>query len=203
MQALIQYLSSHSGAMIYLIALGILIACGLGIPIPEDITLLALGYFAHLKVIDVRIAMAVAMLGVLLGDSIIYYIGYHYGDYLLQLPVLRRVFRQERIDKVRDSFDRYGNLFIFMARFAVGLRAVTFWSAGHFRIPFRTFILYDGLAALISVPLLVWLGMVTGVVVEQVLKYERYVGFGAAGVIALVIGWSIYRHRRRKDSDVS
>ena len=202
MQALIQYLSSHSEAMIYIIAFGILIVCGLGVPIPEDITLLALGYFAHLRTIDIRIAVVVGLVGVLLGDCIIYYIGYHYGEFILQLPGVRRVFRKERMDRVQESFDRFGNLFIFMARFAVGLRAVTFWSTGHFRVPFRTFLIYDGLAALVSVPVLVWLGMVTGGVVEKIIHYERYVAFAAAGVILAVIIWGFYRrrshHRRSK-----
>src|SRR4051812_37162277 len=41
-------LSSTTGLVAYLAVFGILVACGLGIPMPEDISLIIGGYLAHL-----------------------------------------------------------------------------------------------------------------------------------------------------------
>src|SRR5680860_604710 len=45
---LIMFLSDFSGITAYAAILGILLACGLGVPIPEDITLIAAGILAAL-----------------------------------------------------------------------------------------------------------------------------------------------------------
>lgn len=54
---------------------------------------------------------------------------------------------------------RYSNWVLFVARFLPGLRSPIFLTAGMTRrIPFWRFLLLDGLAALISVPVWVYLG---------------------------------------------
>ena len=45
---LFEFFVDSSGWAPYLIAFGVLLACGVGVPIPEDITLFAMGYLAYL-----------------------------------------------------------------------------------------------------------------------------------------------------------
>ena len=49
---------------------GILLLCGLGLPIPEDISLIAAGYFAWRGVLQVNKAFLVCFVAVLAGDSL-------------------------------------------------------------------------------------------------------------------------------------
>jgi LPXTG-motif cell wall-anchored protein len=60
---------------------------------------------------------------------------------------------------VQEKFDRYGNRMLFFARFLPGMRTTIYVTAGTtHRVSFLRFLLIDTLAALISVPIWVYLG---------------------------------------------
>ena len=54
----------------------VLLLCGIGLPLPEDIPIIVSGYLVHLGAIDFGFALAVNFAGVLIGDMIIFSIGY-------------------------------------------------------------------------------------------------------------------------------
>src|ERR1700682_2328937 len=56
------------GAAAYLVIFGVLVACGLGVPLPEDISLLTGGFLAYLEVANLFAMMAVGFVGILCGD---------------------------------------------------------------------------------------------------------------------------------------
>lgn len=194
-ELLIRTLDSLTGGTIYALSLIILLACGMGLPIPEDVVLLTGGYYVtHGKVSLIPFTL-LALFGVLVGDAGIYYLGRRYGKTMLQMPGFRHMLTEARIQHVRSSFDKYGNVFIFFARFAAGIRSATFWSCGYFHVPFKKFILLDGIAALVSVPALVYLGALLGHALDTNLpvikRYEKYIGLAAAAIIITLI----IRHR--------
>ena len=55
----------------YAAVFAVLIACGFGVPIPEDITLVTGGIISGLGYTDVHIMVVVGMLGVLAGDGLV------------------------------------------------------------------------------------------------------------------------------------
>jgi membrane protein DedA with SNARE-associated domain len=60
---------------------------------------------------------------------------------------------------VQEKFEKYGTWVLFVARFLPGLRSPIFITAGMTRrVPYWRFLLMDGFAALISVPVWVYLG---------------------------------------------
>jgi len=137
------------------------VACGLGLPLPEDIALITGGFLAALGpphgVGSVWAMMLVGLLGILVGDSIIFKAGKDYGDALLETRLGKHIPR-DRVERVREMFKTHGPKLIVLARFLPGLRAVTYFVAGTSRVRFAVFALYDGLAALVSAPVWVWLG---------------------------------------------
>jgi len=136
----------------------VLILCGLGLPIPEDVVLVAAGALGQ---IDGRGWVEVSFLmyaGVMLGDSTIFFAGRYLGSRLRNSLWLRRYFSEKKQAKVEGLFDRYHSWVLFVGRFLPGLRAPIFFTAGSTRVKFWKFFLFDGLAALISVPFFVWLG---------------------------------------------
>src|SRR6186997_903293 len=54
---------------------GILLLCGLGLPIPEDISLIAAGYFSWKGVLNVHKAFLVCLAAVLGGDTMAFLMG--------------------------------------------------------------------------------------------------------------------------------
>ena len=153
---LINILLGLKGPFAYLLVFGVLLLCGLGLPIPEDITLFAAGLMSYYKVTHVYVATAVCMIGVLLGDTIIFTIGHKYGRSIASKGFFKNVLSEERLNKVSKKFNQDGNFIIFWARFMPGLRAPIFFSAGTLHLPYRVFLFYDGTASLISVPAIVY-----------------------------------------------
>ena len=82
----------------YLWLFTILLLCGFGLPIPEDISLIAAGYFrgaasrAFLPVSTSTSAFAVCFAAVLAGDTIAFFFGRRYGRRVLASNLARRYF---------------------------------------------------------------------------------------------------------------
>lgn len=189
----------HNG---YLALFTVLVVCGLGVPVPEDISLVAGGIIAGLGHAELRLMVLTGLSGVLVGDSIMFLVGYRLGPHARRLRWVARVLTPRRYARVQAKFDRYGNRMLFFARFLPGLRAAIFLSAGmSHRVPFWRFVLLDGVAALISVPLWVWVGYFGAERRDWLLKAIRE-GQGivivVAVLIAAVVGWVLWRSARRR-----
>jgi membrane protein DedA with SNARE-associated domain len=136
-----------------------LMLCGAGAPLPEDITLVAGGVITGLGYGNVHVMFGVAMVGVLLGDSGMFLLGRHFGTRILKWRMVARLLTPERYARVQEKFSRYGNRLMFFARFLPGMRTAVYLTAGTtHRVSFLRFFLLDGAAALISVPIWVYLG---------------------------------------------
>lgn len=188
----------------YVALFTVLVVCGLGVPIPEDISLVAGGIIAGLGYADLRVMIVVGLAGVLVGDSVMFLVGHRLGPRARRLRWIARVLTPRRYARVQEKFDRYGNRMLFFARFLPGLRAAIFLSAGMtHRVPFWRFVMLDGLAALLSVPLWVWIGYFGAERREWLLRAIRE-GQGLVIVLALalvaVVGWALWRSARRRTS---
>lgn len=186
----------------YWAVLFVLIICGFGVPIPEDITLVSGGIIAGLypENVNVHIMLVVSMFGVLIGDSIMYWLGRIYGVKILRFRPMRRVLTLQRLRTVRDKFDRYGNRVLFVARFLPGLRAPIYMVSGITRrVSFVRFLFLDFCAAIISVPVWVYLGE-HGANNREWLAEQIKTGQSGIYVIicliALFVGWKIYKARK-------
>jgi membrane protein DedA with SNARE-associated domain len=177
-----------------------LMICGAGLPLPEDITLVAGGVIAGLGYANVHAMFALAMFGVLLGDCAIFLLGHHYGARMLKWRLVARVLTPSRYAMVQEKFVRYGNRMLFVARFLPGMRTTVYITAGtSHRVSFLRFLLIDGLAALISVPFWVYLGYFGA---DNHAWLEKWVRRGQGSLWALVglllltllVLW--WRHRR-------
>lgn len=137
---------------------GVLILCGLGLPLPEDIVLIAAGALAEIDQRSWIQVSAVMYAGVMIGDSTIFLTGRFLGQRLLATRWFQRYLSPAKQDRVEVQFHRFGSMVLFVARFLPGLRAPVFFTAGSMKVRYWKFLFYDGLAALISVPFFVWLG---------------------------------------------
>src|SRR5215468_5127934 len=93
----------------------LLVAGGLGVPIPEDVTLIGAGALAHQQVLHLNEVIAVGLAGVAVGDWLVYLIGRRYGNDLVAHPRLARLFGAARIEGVRDAVQRHGPQAVFLA----------------------------------------------------------------------------------------
>jgi len=136
-----------------------LMICGAGLPLPEDVTLVAGGVIAGLGYANVHVMFALCMVGVLMGDAAMFLLGHHYGARMLKWRWVARVLTPERYQVIQHKFSRYGNRVLFVARFLPGMRTTIYVTAGTTRqVSLLRFLLIDTAAALISVPVWVYLG---------------------------------------------
>ncbi|EXI61687.1 alpha-amylase [Mannheimia granulomatis] len=200
METLIEFFSSYGYWAVFLV----LLACGFGLPIPEDITLVSGGVISGLGYTNVHWMLVVSMFGVLIGDSTMYWLGRIYGEKILKFPLIRRVATPERFATVQERFEKQGWKLLFMARFLPGLRAVVYLVSGITRkVSFAKFLFVDFIAAIISVPIWVYLGDYGASNIdwlkEQVTNGQHII-FAILGVVILFIGWKWYKNKKVKSA---
>jgi len=196
LQPLVDFFSNFGYAAVF----GVLLVCGFGVPIPEDITLVAGGIISGLGYTNVHIMLLVSFLGVLVGDGTMFMLGRVYGSRILKIRFVSRLLTAERYAIVQLQFEKYGNWVLFVARFMPGLRTPIYLTAGITRrIPFWRFLLMDGLAALLSVPIWVYLGYYganqRGWLMDQVKRGQTGVLIALCVLVVAVIGLLIYRRK--------
>lgn len=194
MEILVEFLLYQPWWAIYVVVFLVLIACGLGFPMPEDIVLFTMGYFAYNGLADLKYGILVCMAGVLIGDSIIYFLGFYLGDRIIHKRPFSKVFTADRLQRAQSLFLRWGNRVILAARFMPGFRAPTYFSAGTLKLPYRIFIAYDGLASLVSVPLLVWAMYRFGGQVDAVIAQAHRIQGGIAILIGSIVLLFLAKH---------
>lgn len=187
---------------------GVLILCGLGLPLPEDVVLISAGALGQ---IDGRSWVSVSLLmyaGVMIGDSTIFLTGRYLGQRLLATRWFQRYLSPAKQQRVEVRFHRFGSMVLFVARFLPGLRAPVFFTAGSMKVRYWKFLLFDGLAALISVPFFVWLGHWLWAkfhddlaqLDRQLARSQWYSLLVTGGIATLVILAIVVRLRRRHRS---
>lgn len=187
MDLIIDFLLNFHGPAAYLIIFAILLGCGLGIPIPEDITLFAAGLMSYYGICNLWVMIVVSFVGVLLGDTIIFFLGRIYGRRLTKKWIFHKLLPDRRLDAVKIKLEKRGNNLIFAARFMPGLRAPIYFSAGTLHLPARIFFFYDGLAALISVPAIVGAVYYFGDELDRVVRIIQRVEHSILFVILFIV----------------
>ena len=179
---------------------GILLLCGLGLPIPEDISLIAAGYFAWRGVLQVNKAFLVCFVAVLAGDSLAFFLGRYFGRRVLASGVARKYFTHRRQIKVRAYFRKFGSKVVLVGRFTPGLRFTIFFTAGTLHLRPPVFLIYDFSAAAFTVPLLVYAAWFFGGQIDYVVRYARHTEHGivvAMAIAAAVVGVRAWRRHKR------
>lgn len=200
-EKLILSLSQLEGLHAYSAIVGLLLICGLGVPLPEDITLLAAGVLSALGSISLWGAMVAGFFGVLAGDAFLYTIGRIYGRRAFTLPVIRTIMTPRRIALAERKIMRNSKFICFIARFLPGLRSPIFLMAGIMGVRPLVFYGLDGLAALISVPFWVYIGHWLGENIDTALAMAEKVQLSVFGAVAfLILTYFIYRRvsKRRR-----
>jgi membrane protein DedA with SNARE-associated domain len=173
-----------------------LLMCGFGLPVPEDVILITGGILAQQQGQPIWPSVIVAYVGVIIGDGIMFTIGRRLGTRLLDHPRLARLFTPARRTRVEALFTRWGAYAVFAGRFAAGVRAMVFMTAGAMKVRYSLFLIFDSLAAMLSVPLFIWVGSKFGENLEAI-KRAKLIVFGVClGLLLIYLGYRLLRRRR-------
>lgn len=167
----------------------VLLAAGLGVPIPEDIPLMIGGLLSARGITDAYLVFAFAYVAILGGDYLIFSMGRRLGPAALQKPWAQKLLTHKRQRQLRRHFLKYGPLTIVAARHMAGLRAPCFLMAGVAGMSPWKFLLADGFGACLSVPLFIWLGYKFGENLDSILESmdEAKHIIAVVAVVAIVV----------------
>ena len=175
----------------------VLFAAGLGVPIPEELPVVASGVLAREGLVRWWLALPVCLVGVLAGDASIYWIGRHWGERVLEWRPVRYMLSREREEALKAAYRRHGVKIVFTARHLMGFRAAAFLTAGISHIPFGKFMAVDAAAAMLGVPIGFGLGFLftdqLEGIVRDVRRLERWLVLLLLVVIAVWIAIRAYR----------
>jgi membrane protein DedA with SNARE-associated domain len=183
----------------------LLVICGLGLPVPEDIVLVSAGYLAYQHSHHFFTVAAVMYVGILVGDSVVYFMGRYVGRRAIAMAPFRYWINAERISRSQKLFKKYGIVVIFVGRFLPGLRAPIFFSSGILHFSFPRFFVIDALAAFVSAPLFVWIGYwaakngAIDYIKSKIGETQAYLLISVVFVALLVIYVMKYRIKNRKN----
>lgn len=167
----------------------------LGVIIPGQTLMIFGGLLAKSQVLNIYIVYIVALIGVLIGDTLSYILGRTYG-YQLLLRMGRFFSIQEiHFEKAKQALHNHVGKTLILSRFHPVTRSFIGFLSGCGHVPVHAFILYGIGGALLWVSMAVWGGYLFGSVIETVLVYG---GSTAIVLVGILFGvWMMY-HLMRK-----
>ncbi|MFP2930269.1 DedA family protein [Pyxidicoccus sp. 3LG] len=141
-----------------------------------------------------------ALAGVLCGDLALFLTARRLGPALYESRRLRGLLPPERRERLARLYARHGGRMVFGGRFMSVLRGAVFAMAAVQGMPVRHFLLWDGLALCVSVPVVVGLGYVFSHSVDRVAhgvgRVEHGLAIAAALGLAVMVSVRTLRARR-------
>ena len=185
----------------YVGVFAVLLLASLGVPIPEEMPIVAAAVLSHEHIVRWWLALPVCVVGVLSGDVVLYWIGRHWGERVLNWRAVRLVLSPAREERLKAAFRRHAVKTIVTARHVMGLRAAAFLTAGIAHVPFPTFVAIDAAAAVVGVPLVFGLAYFFTDQLTEVLgdvrRVERWLGLLAATAAVVALAIAAWRRNRR------
>jgi len=185
----------------YFAVAGLILVENFGVPAPGETILVAASVYAGTGRLNIVAVGAIAVLAAVVGNCIGYAIGY-FGGHALALRFGKYVFlTPERLDKTERFFERHGGLVVVAARFFEGLRQAAGIIAGTAEMPFRRFVAFTTLGAVLWVALWAPLGYLAGdhigTIYSDIVRYSLYLLIAVAVLVAAWITRAVLRRRRR------
>ncbi|KQV69624.1 SNARE-like domain protein [Nocardioides sp. Root122] len=164
-----------------------------GFVFPGEIALLLGGLLAQQGHVALPAVLAAGFVGAVVGDSVGYAVGRHYGRRLLD-GVLGRFVRRDHLDRAEGLLTHRGGRAVFLGRFTAALRVVVPGAAGMAHMPYRTFLSCNVAGAAGWVTLSVLLGYLGGSSWQHMAHTASRIGLVALAVFVLVIvGGALWR----------
>ena len=185
----------------YLGIFAVLLLGSLGVPIPEEMAIIAAAVLSHEGLARWWLALPVCLGGVLAGDLVLYWVGRHWGAEVLNWRMVRWVLTPTREQWLTAAYRRHALKTIVTARHVMGLRAAAFLTAGMARVPFWKFVVADAGTAALGVPAVFGLAyfftdQLTAIAAD-VHRVERWLALAGLLGLLVVLGVAVWRWHRR------
>ena len=156
----------------------------------EDATCISAGLLVAQGTIAFIPATFACLFGIVVGDSLLFFLGRYVSGPLLSKAPMRWVVSSEALENASEWLEKRGAAVIVASRFIPGSRVPTYVAAGSLGLSYWKFLFYFMVASIIWTPALVGLAVLFG---DQLLSrflavYEGYALWVFIGFILLILG---------------
>jgi len=174
-----------------------------GIPIPGELVLILTGYMVEKGAFAFTPAVLVAAAGAVLSDSVWFFTGRWGSKRFIELYCKCSFGSGGCVERTKHNLRRFGAPSLIYARFIPGFRTFAAPMAGMAGVPYRSFLLFDGIGAILWASL----GVTTGIVfareipalagrIENSGQLLFFLAAGAVVLFLLLKWWMRQRHGR-------
>ena len=172
----------------------------IGLFVPGETALLLAGVLANQGKLSLVGCLAAGVTGAILGDSLGYELGRHFGSRLRSSWFGQKV-GDERWQKAHDYVQRTGGRAVFFGRWIGVLRALVPAVVGDARMSYKRFLFWNVLGAVASAPTVVLLGYAAGSSYRAVERRLGQVSYALIAVLAVLFVVRFVRERQRPATD--
>lgn len=171
------------------------------LPVPEELALMAAGWWAHEGALPLWGAWVAATAANVAGDTLSYLVGRYFLEKLLHTRFGKRLVSPELREWGQGFVKRHGVWAIVIGRFLVAFRGPVYFAIGASKYPMGRFELINTAVALVEGAALVWLGYQFGESVK-VSHQVRWIEIGIGATLLLIVlpagvkAWMMRKHRR-------
>ncbi|WP_088317681.1 DedA family protein [Kineosporia sp. R_H_3] len=169
----------------------------LGFVLPGETAVVLGGVLASRHDLSLPWLLLLVVVAAVLGDSVGYEVGKHYGERVLQWRLLHR--HSGKLDGARGYLRERGGSAVFLGRWTAFFRAVMPGLAGMSRMPYRRFLVFNAVGGIVWGVTFTLVGYLAG---NSYAVVEKTVGrAGALVTLTVVLVGLVVWHRRRGHRD--
>lgn len=158
--------------------------------VSEDLACIGAGLLAARGILGFWPATLAALIGIVVGDMLLYLVGRAFGRPALRYAPFRWILSEDQLERSSQWFQVKGPSIILASRFLPGSRLPTYFSAGVLGAGFWMFSVYFLVAAILWTPILVGLAQLVG---HQLLVYfVVYKKYALLMLLGIVVGLRMF-----------
>lgn len=196
MNFLVSHLTHLGPAVVYTVITALVFgeaALFVGFVLPGETAVLLGGFIASQDRINIIVLCVLVVVAAIVGDTVGYAVGVHFGPRLLELRVLKK--RRRGIDRALAGLEKNGATYVFLGRFTAFFRAVVPGLAGMSTMRYRRFFVANAAGGLCWGTGYALLGYFAGNGYKRVAHYSS---IGALGLVGLIVLLAVVLHVRRR-----
>lgn len=200
---------AYQAHWVYIFIITMMALSSIGLPIPEEVTLITVGFLAHIASnpgiyppppaelfnapVKPLTTAIVAFVAVICSDTFIFMLGRFAGPKVFAWGPVQKVVSPERKQKIESWTKKYGALACGIFRFTPGVRFPGHLACGMVGIPPWKFLLIDGFAVLLSVPTQIFIFSHYGKDILQTFQRYKFIVIAILIVAAIIYGINKWR----------
>jgi len=177
----------------YILAYKYLILLPLSI-IEGPIVIVLCGFLVTTKVLNPWIVLPLFIVGDIIGDAILYWVGRKGGRTLRFFRV-----KEKTLEEAKKYFETNHKKALIMSKLIHGLGFTGLVAAGVLRVPYKKYFTFCGTVSAVQSTVLLVLGILFGSAYMKIAKYfDYYAATGSAIIVVAIIWFLIKRYNKNK-----